>query len=140
MVSASLAFSRRNGTLCARASCGVSHTSAPPTVNASAPIAAPLIRSRRSIGFIAPPREPECFSVGLSARDRLGALAMTLLSKYSHCAERSAKAISTKDRSPLLRSYLQLSNIPDVRQYLFAEEFESVHQQAQVTRSGGLNH
>src|SRR6516225_5630266 len=93
MVSASLAFNRRNGTFCARASRGVSQTSTPPTVNASAPIPAPFIRSRRSIGFIA---------LSLSA---------TLVSK-----------------------------IADVRQYLFAEQFERIHQQAQVTRTRGLEH
>src|SRR5271168_3130870 len=52
MVSASVAFNRRNGTFCARASRAVNNTSAPPTVNASAPVAAPLMKSRRSIGFI----------------------------------------------------------------------------------------
>src|SRR6516162_7724455 len=93
MVSASLAFSRRNGTFCARAWRGVSNASTPPTVNASAPIPAPFIRSRRSIGFIA---------LSLSA---------TLVSK-----------------------------IADVRQYLFAEQFERIHQQAQITRTRGLEH
>src|SRR5215813_3845022 len=52
IVSASLAFSRRNGTFCARASRGVNNVSTPPTVNASAPVAAPLMKSRRSIGLI----------------------------------------------------------------------------------------
>src|SRR5437667_12369430 len=52
MVSASSALSRRNGTFCARASRVVNNTSTPPTVNASAPVAAPFMKSRRSIGFI----------------------------------------------------------------------------------------
>src|SRR5437764_2102226 len=45
-VSASRACSRRNGTPRARASRGVSKTCAPPTVNASAPSAAPRMNSR----------------------------------------------------------------------------------------------
>ena len=39
----------RNGTPCARAALGVSRTSTPPTVKASAPIAAPFMKARRSI-------------------------------------------------------------------------------------------
>src|SRR5260221_8925240 len=47
-VSASRAWSRRNGTPCALASRGVSRTCAPPTVNASAPNAAPRMNWRLS--------------------------------------------------------------------------------------------
>src|SRR5215472_10904244 len=32
------------------------------------------------------------------------------------------------------------SQIADVRQHLFAEQFESLHQRAQVIRTGGLEH
>src|SRR3989441_8918825 len=48
-VSASFALSRRNGTPWARASRAVNSTLAPPTVNASAPTAAPPMKSRRLI-------------------------------------------------------------------------------------------
>src|SRR6266850_1217793 len=47
-VSASRAWSRRNGTPWARAARGVSRTCAPPTVNASAPSAAPRMNWRLS--------------------------------------------------------------------------------------------
>src|SRR6516165_1456300 len=48
-VAACAAVSVRSGTPCARAARGVSRTSAPPTVKASAPIAAPFMKARRSM-------------------------------------------------------------------------------------------
>src|SRR6516164_1227404 len=48
-VAACAAISVRSGTPCARAARGVSRTSAPPTVKASAPIAAPFMKARRSM-------------------------------------------------------------------------------------------
>src|SRR5712691_6560630 len=56
-VSASSAFSRRNGTPWARASRAVRKIFAPPTVNASAPRVAPRTKSRRFISrMVSPPR------------------------------------------------------------------------------------
>src|SRR5262245_34525920 len=48
-VAACAAVNVRNGTPCARAAPGVSNTSTPPTVKASAPIAAPFTKARRSM-------------------------------------------------------------------------------------------
>src|SRR5262245_39961323 len=61
-VAACAAVNVRSGTPCARAAPGVSNTSTPPTVKASAPIAAPLTKARRSmscmVSSLAPVQAP----------------------------------------------------------------------------------
>src|SRR5262245_20203849 len=58
-VAACAAVSVRSGTPCARAARGVSRTSAPPTVKASAPIAAPFMKARRSMSCMVSSPAPD---------------------------------------------------------------------------------
>src|SRR5262245_44832745 len=65
-VAACAAVSVRSGTPCARAARGVSRTSAPPTVKASAPIAAPFMKARRSMSCMvsSPAPDPGALVIG----------------------------------------------------------------------------
>src|SRR6516165_4357157 len=58
-VAACAAVSVRSGTPCARAARGVSRTSAPPTVKASAPITAPFMKARRSMSCMVSSPAPD---------------------------------------------------------------------------------
>src|SRR5258708_5795446 len=58
-VAACAAVSVRSGTPCARAARGVSRTSAPPTVKASAPMAAPFMKARRSMSCMVSSPAPD---------------------------------------------------------------------------------
>src|SRR5215831_8560246 len=58
-VAACAAVSVRSGTPCARAARGVSRTSAPPTVKASAPNAAPFMKARRSMSCMVSSPAPD---------------------------------------------------------------------------------
>src|SRR5262249_49571045 len=58
-VAACAAVSVRSGTPCARAARGVSRTSAPPTVKASAPMAAPFMKARLSMSCMVSSPAPD---------------------------------------------------------------------------------